>query len=198
MLYPDIIIPTCKPESVIQKLIGEISFICRRNEVIATCSSASAAVNRNLGLKEAMSPIIVMMDDDISGFYPGWAEKLIQPLIDHTDIVYVSARLLDSDGKLQNAMGASKDVVNDILDVSTAPSACVAFRQTGVRFDEHYVGSGWEDTDFVKQLKQIYPHGRIVINNCVRMTHANEMKNQLGENFRLNRAYYNKKWGTNE
>lgn len=144
------------------------------------------------------SPIVVMMDDDISGFYPGWAEKLIKPLINHPDIIYVSARLLNPDGTLQNAMGASQDDKTPILDVPTAPSACVAFRITGVRFDEKFVGSGWEDTDFVKQLKKLFPHGRIVINNEVRMTHANEMKNQLGENFQKNRAYFNRKWGTNE
>jgi glycosyltransferase involved in cell wall biosynthesis len=198
MLYPDIIIPTCKSEFEIQPLLGELLSVCRHNEIITTCIKASAAVNRNAGLREARSPIVVMMDDDISGFYPGWSEALIKPLIDHKDIIYVSARLLNPDKTVQVAMGAGTDTRTPILDVSIAPSACVAFWINGVRFDENFIGSGWEDTDFVRWLKKLNPHGRIVVNNNVKLIHKNEMKNQLGENYEKNRQYYNAKWGCNE
>jgi len=197
-IIPDIIIPTCKTEQEVLPMISDLMFCSRPNTVIYTCEPVSAAKNRNIGLSRSTSEIVIMCDDDISGFYTGWAKDMIMPLLISPDIIYVSARLLNLDGSLQNVMGGREDITNPVIDVPTAPSACVAFRKTPVGFDEAYIGSGWEDTDFVRQLKMIQPHGRIVINNLVKLVHKNEMKNQLGENFQKNRAYYNKKWSCSE
>jgi glycosyltransferase involved in cell wall biosynthesis len=197
-MIPDIIIPTCKSADDCAFLYGLLYYSNRDNNIVFTHLSASAAVNRNAGLNAATTDIVIMVDDDIRGFYPGWDQDLIKPLLLFSDIIYVSARLLNSDGTVQNAMGARKEVHCPLIDVPTAPSACVAFRKSDIRFDKNYVGSGWEDTDFVRQLKQRTSHGRIVINNTVKLIHDNEMKNQLGDNYIKNRDYYNKKWNCNE
>jgi glycosyltransferase involved in cell wall biosynthesis len=197
-LNPDIIIPTCKTENDLYEMMGDLMFESRTNKKIFTCLQESAAKNRNYGLNQSSSEYVVMCDDDITGFYRGWAEELIMPLRITDEIIYVSARLLNQDYTIQTVMGGSKDTKSPIVDVPTAPSACVAFRKSDLRFDENYIGSGWEDTDFVRQLKVHHPHGRIVINNQVQLIHKNEMKNQLGENYQKNRDYYNKKWNCNE
>lgn len=200
IVHPDIIIPTCRDvqSDEINELTWSLFYLNRDSKIIVTGIPDSAAVNRNAGLNESTSEYVVMCDDDISGFYSGWAEELIMPLLVSPDIIYVSARLCNPNGTLQVVMGGRYDTETPIIDVSSAPSACVAFRKTDLRFDENFIGSGWEDTDFVRQLKQRFPHGRIVINNLVRMRHKNEMKNQLGENYQKNRDYYNKKWNCHE
>lgn len=194
-MIPDIIIPTCKDLFDISPLIGEVSRYCRDNLIVATCLRESAAHNRNFGLQQCKSEIVIMMDDDIMGFDEGWDKRLIRPLIEEPDIIYVTARLLNADGSLQRHMGFSENTRSAIVDIPICPTACVAFRNDGLRFDEGYVGSGWEDTDFAYMVKEKYPTGRIVVNNLVRLTHLNEMKNQMGNNYTMNRDYFNRKWG---
>ena len=50
---------------------------------IPTGFNASASVNRNYGLMKAFETIneyIIMIDDDIGGFYTGWQHDLVEPL----------------------------------------------------------------------------------------------------------------------
>lgn len=196
---PDIIVPTCLDDkSVPTDLTDMLYEYNNQNRIIMTCMPGSAATNRNLGLNFSRSEIVIMMDDDIRGLFLGWDMLLIEPLLRDNAIVYVSARLLDSNGNIAPAMGAPDDTRSSWVECATAPSACVAFRNTDLRFDENYVGSGWEDTDFVRQLKMEYPKGKIVVNNMVKLVHLNEMKNQRGENYEKNRKFYNSKWGANE
>lgn len=208
MITVSIIIPTCKQDHEISFLIGSLDWFAYKQHstipdidhvVIPTCLPASAAVNRNHGLNLATGDIIVMCDDDIKITQDSWLYPLIEPLLKDPLISYVSARLLNNDGSFQNAMGSAGVSTSDPWPVvEMAPSACVAFRKDDLRFDENYVGSGFEDTDFCRQLKIKYPKSKFIINNNCKMIHLNEMKNQLGENYHLNRAYYNLKWGANE
>lgn len=200
MIAPDIFIPSCKSAWDLSLMIGEILQADHDAKVGYTCTEdggeiKGAAVNRNICLNMATSKYIVMADDDITGFFPGWAFLMAATLEANPDIVYVSARLMNQDGTPQKVMWFNKDIMSPLVDVMHVPSACVAFRNDGLRFDEEYRGSGVEDTDFRNQLKRKYPNGRIVINNAVKLIHKNEMKNQLGENYRYNKAYYEKKWG---
>lgn len=108
----------------------------------------------------------------------------------------VSARLMNTDGTPQKVMGFSDVFGKVTVEINCCPSAAIAFRNDGTRFDERYGGSGYEDSDFIRQLKVKYPAGKIVVNNEVRLVHRNEMKNQLGENYKINREYFLKKWKT--
>lgn len=192
-----IVIPTCKSEKDIKPLVDSVvSTITSSGQVIATCRYLSAACNRNIGLNAVKHEFVIMIDDDVTGFFEGWDRALIQPLLDDPAIVYVSARLLNSDGTMQGAMGACFDVSKPYVKVPSAPSAAVAFRLSNIRFDESYIGSGFEDTDYCRQLTKNYPHGYFVINNNCRLTHQNEMKNQTGRFWEHNKNNFIRKWGS--
>jgi hypothetical protein len=121
---PDIIIPTCKTEIQIAAMMVDLQGYCLENKVIATFLPASAAVNRNAGLKKATSKIVIMVDDDISGFWDGWWQELIRPL-EMPNCVYVSARLMRPDGR-PGAMMFEGDRNPPLTIVPRAPTACVA------------------------------------------------------------------------
>ncbi len=166
--------------------------------VIATCTNGSAAQNRNIALSHAaIGEIVIMLDDDITGFFNGWVEELIKPLA-LDDVVLVSARLLKPNGSLGMMSGDNYDLSEDYVECTQfpkrVPTACIAFRNNGVTFDENYIGSGFEDDDFCRQLAKKYPKGKFIINNAVQLIHLNEMKNQKGVFWKNNKYYYLVKW----
>ncbi len=196
----DIIIPTCKTKTQLNPFIKKVQeSISDRFRLLPTCFRASASTNRNFGLNMSMSKIVIMMDDDIAGLFPGWADELIKPL--QEGVSMVSARLMQSKTKVGVMMNIKPDlsVEHQLIEDKLLPSACIAFYKDDTRFDESYIGSGWEDTDFCFQLNDKYPEGKYIINNNVKLIHKNEMKNQLANhNFLINQSYFRNKWGLDE
>lgn len=192
---PDIIIPTNKPAGEIKRLLRDIEQTAPGCRIVYTGYKASAATNRNWGLNHAATRIVVMVDDDIEGFTAGWVDRLIAPLRVR-EIVMASARLMRPDGKPGVMMDIKPDLSGYMVEVAEAmvPSACIAFRNDGTRFDECYEGAGFEDTDFCRQLWDRYPKGRFVICNTVKVVHRNEMKGQDSGRFQQNKEYYLTKW----
>jgi len=191
---PDVIIATCKTEDEITPLrvyVEGYSMDCR---VIPTCQKGSASINRNYGLNLAKSPVVIEIDDDVSGFYRGWWRDLISPLED-PNVIFVSARLMTEDGSLSGMMYGSNNLDVPIEDVPQAPTACCAFRNDGMRFDTAFVGGGFEDKLFCWQLRKRYTNGRILVNNECRIIHFNEMKNQLNDFYEHNKQVYESKTG---
>lgn len=198
----DIIIPTLKTLDLIKDEIDEIeSNTYTPHRIIATCQPESAAWNRNFGLEIANSNIIIMADDDMTGFFPGWDVALIEPLLQDPKVCMVSARLMTMDGKVGPNCASSYDLYPEWIYVKTRkdsvmPSACIAFINKGLRFDIAYIGSGWEDTDFCFQYLQLDPTYKFVINNNCKLIHKNEMKNQWEDNlFERNKQTFYNKWG---
>jgi len=215
----DIIIPTNKPKNRLKKFFRELteSLDLSKFRIISTHLDTSAAVNRNWGLHQATSDVVIMIDDDISGFYPGWAEELIQPLLHQNTIVMISARLMRSKTKLGVMMNIIPDMTRHyqhktliygqqnqtyvdeyerrLIPIKALPSACIAFRKTEIRFDCAYRGAGFEDTDFCMQLNEKFTKAIYMINNNVKLIHKNEMKNQLNGQLLHNQQYYLRKWG---
>lgn len=191
----DILIPSCKDDWDLSEMIGEMVQADRwcSDLIYYSCLKESASINRNNCLDHSTAEYVIMVDDDITGFFPCWYELLVEPLKNDPKIIYVSARLMNELGEPQMVMGFSKNIKSPIVEVPTAPSAAVAFRSDGSRFDEQFVGCGWEDSLFVEYLKHRYPGGKVVVNNNVKLTHKNEMKNQLGENYKINEKLYYKK-----
>jgi len=166
-------------------------------KIIATCTSGSAAVNRNIGLSYmSRNECVVMIDDDVTGFFPGWYDKLVTPLLSDMNIAIIAARLLRPDGRLAYMMGENYNLEEHLVNVieKRVPTACIAFIHEGISFDESFVGSGFEDTDFCKQFAVRYPKGKFVVNNDVRLIHKNEMKCQKGEYWKKNQSYFVRKW----
>jgi glycosyltransferase involved in cell wall biosynthesis len=167
---------------------------------IATCQiGQSASVNRNYGLEQVTSDIFVMMDDDITGFYPGWLTDLVQPMIDDPNIMVASIRCLDEKGNIGPMMGGGgmpvDSGVHDVRpsgykDFKRVPTACIAVRKNPVRFDEGFKGSGYEDTAYLNRINEIYPGHRIVVNNNCKLIHLNNMVNQGGKYWEHNKKHY--------
>jgi len=174
---------------------------CRkRHKIVISNLNASAPTNRNWCLLQAdiIKPrYVIMCDDDISGYYNGWADNLIKPFELYKNCVMVSASLVNKDGSAAIMMNHKRDfgleyqVVNDAL-----PSACVAFKHDPeLRFDERYTienkGSGYEDADMCMQLNRKH-NGIYVINNKVKLIHNNHKCNQ--ENIQYFGSLFRQKW----
>jgi glycosyltransferase involved in cell wall biosynthesis len=194
----DVVVVTNKPAN--EGMLSAIEATTPRNtRIIITGQDASAAVNRNAGLREVKSSIFVMMDDDIAGFYPGWLGDLVFPMLLHPEIAVCSARLLNEDGTFGVMMGVVDQ--RDDRECYEAqqfgyrgyrrlPTACIAVRQNGIRFDERFIGSGFEDTAWMNEINMQYPSMKIAVNNGFRLTHLHHMQNQGGRYFEHNKAHY--------
>lgn len=181
-----IIIPTIKTEREIANLISEIkNTVAYDLNLIIVSGNRSTAKNRNIGLERAKNEFIIMCDDDVEGFLYGWDRKLIDAL-KHTKASMVGARLLNPDGTLQETNYKNFDLSEDFVEVKTMITACCAFRNTALRFDESYMGSGYEDTDFCRQLE-----GKFFVANRIKIIHRNESKNMFNKR---NRKYFREKW----
>jgi hypothetical protein len=166
--------------------------------ITASCLPASAAANRNYGLRWAETANVIMVDDDVTGFPAGWNLALEALLDADRDAVMVSANLMTPDGRPGPMLGCPADRGTSGVFRASAqqlPTACVCIRREGLRFDEAYEGSGWEDTDYCAQLRALHPRGKWLVASAVRVTHRNEKKNQGGEVFKRNRELYTRKWG---
>ncbi len=208
----DIIIPTLRTLKEIRPMIDEIEKnTIIDHKIIVTCQPVSAAMNRNFGLDCAMNDILIMIDDDISGFFKGWAKELIKPLEENEDIIMVSARCMNSDGTLASTGACDYDISKPLsyvpkLKQGILPTSAIAFRKMPFRFDENYKGAAFEDADFCFQIFIKNPVSQFVINNECKLIHLNERKGYGGakehntfnpEEDKIlweNRAYFHKKW----
>jgi len=187
----DVIIPSIKTEEEIFPLAAKMRETDEVN-VILSCGNQSAAKNRNSGLARASSEYVIMCDDDIYGFFPGWASKLISLFKIGKNVRLVSARLIKASGAYATMMGSSYDKRSEyeVVKEKHVPSACIAFRLQGApKFDEGFLGSGWEDTWFCDCLAKTEPEGLFIIDNSVKLIHRNEQKNQV-INHEFNSAHY--------
>jgi glycosyltransferase involved in cell wall biosynthesis len=192
----DIIIPTCKPAAEVQPLVDEIQRTTQPpTRVFATCQPVSAAQNRNIGLEWTQAPYVIMCDDDITGLQPGWATKLTSVFEQYPNCVMVSPQLMQPDGRFAFMMGGGIPAAAGLSVAPHAklPTACVAVRKNALRFDEAYLGSGFEDDDYALQLCNAVPNAMFMINHDVQVVHRNEAKNQ-GVNWEHNKAYFERKW----
>jgi len=189
-----ILIATIKKEEELAGLINELkSKAVLEYEVIISSSEGSVAYNSNRGLERAKGEIILKVDDDVFDFPQGWDKLLIDTLSLDKNIVIASARVLNPNGTVQKTCSNTEDLTPDIIDPPSglAPFCCVAFRNDGLRFDEVFQGSSYDDTDFNLQLRMKYPSCRVVINNKIQIKHKLESKvNRFGANQEL----FLKKW----
>lgn len=197
-LVYSLVIPTLKKQEEVVSQIQEM--LCSTSvplEIIATCQPVSAAKNRNIGLKRATSSLIFMVDDDVTGFPENWAERLLETMNRQPLCYMVSPRLMAMNGKYGYMTGYPSDnyTGDEVLKKREICTACVLLRKTEILFDENFVGSGFEDNDYCRQLVQRYPEAQFICVHDLRVIHKNEGKNQRGHNWAKNQRYYEKKWG---
>lgn len=194
-----ILIPTCKQQSHVEKMWKQMQEVGTRGDVYASCLPESAAINRNFCLSHIdIGEIAIMLDDDIEGFYVGWIDDLLKPLADET-VAIVSARLLNTDGSFGPTCSRCYDAEPEEIEITSngvcvMPTAAIAFRHRGHWFDESFLGSGFEDNDWMLQYMKADPSCRFIQSNKCRLVHRNEMKNQKGQVWKHNEAYFFNKW----
>jgi glycosyltransferase involved in cell wall biosynthesis len=129
--------------------------------VIVAVGKRSAVRNQNIALDRARTKYAVFLDDDIL-LTEGWLERLRETM-DRTGAGAVSARQLRMDGTpLSSGAACQKDEIVEIC----FGGACFMFRtDLGLRFDETFVRSQWDDFDFIFQFYELgykaYIDGRV-------------------------------------
>jgi hypothetical protein len=175
-----ITIPTCRSEEEVSSIVCDLEgYAYGKHQVFATCKKVSSSENRNTCLSMVpIGDVIIMIDDDMAAFYDGFVEDLTYPLLHDEDVIMSSARLMKADGTIGTMSGENYDMSAPVVEVRARqlPTACVAFRNDGTRFDERFKGSGYEDTWFCDCLAKKYPHGKFVIVNKCMLVHLNEQK----------------------
>lgn len=195
-----VLIPTMLDMEQLAPQIAEIRAASPGVEIIASCLKASASANRNACLRSLnLGEFAVMLDDDISGFYPGWIDDLIYSLRMDRDVVMVSARLLNEDGTFGPTCSRIMDPKPEEIEVKNKwpcvlPTAAIAFRDRGYLYDENFAGSGFEDNDYCMQILQDHPSAKFIQSNRCRLIHANLMREQKGPNWIHNKKYFFEKW----
>jgi len=195
-----ILIPTFLDEVPKEMLAQLERTVPAETEIIASCLKASASVNRNYCLKRVeYDEIAIMLDDDILGFYPGWIEDLLNPFVPRRNVVMNSARLLEPNGKFGQTCSRCMSPTPMEIEVFSGhdcvlPTAAIAFKHKGHFFDEGFIGSGFEDSDWCFQYIKADVTSEFIQSNRCKLIHLNEMKNQKGENWIHNKAYFARKW----
>lgn len=195
--FIDIVIPSMRSVPELAPLVAEIMATAGTPvRVFATGQPLSASGNRNLGLKSATSPIVIMVDDDMQDFPKGWAARMAQVMKDNPDCMMCSPRLMNQDGSTGPMTGypAADYQGCEIMHRRELTTACVAIRNTGLLFDEEFIGSGFEDNDYCRQLVQRFPNAQFICIHDLRIVHRNEQKRQGGPFWANNKAYFAKKW----
>lgn len=191
----DVILVTNEKDLEITKLKKSIT---KEDNLIITGLDASAAKNRNYGLSQSKYNIQIMIDDDIEGFYWDWIGDLIKPMLFDKNIIILAARLLDKDGTFGSMMNCGEMEDEGLCfpqksaykDYCRVPTACIAVRNNPVRFDENFIGSGYEDTAYMNEINKNYPELKVMVNNDCKLIHRNEKKNQGGKYFEHNKKHY--------
>ena len=137
-------------------------------QVVVAPAAHGVAANRTQCLGLAREDLIAFVDDDV--LRPvGWASRLAAVLARERDVGAVSASIAFPDGRPQ--MRRHPLPAGTVWD-TTPPGTCFVYsraRAGDLRFDEGYLGSQWEDTDWMWALAK---RGlRTVVTGDVRVAH---------------------------
>ena len=183
----DIVIPAYKIEKNLSLLLEEIQQkTAPPYNIILLHREQSAAKNRNDGLNRCESPFIIMLDDDVRDLPYLWNKRLIDRLLYNPNIMAASARLMSEDSRIGLNSANNYNLSTEYEKVNMIPTACCVFRKADVdrvnlKFDERFLGSGWEDTCFFFELKdgckKVGIGTDIIIDNTVKVVHLNNETN---------------------
>jgi alpha/beta superfamily hydrolase len=182
----DILIRCYQPNSDrVRALLDNLTRVTRSPYNVILCvGKRSAVLNQNVGLERARTRYAVFLDDDVL-LTEGWLERLRETM-DATGAGAVSGRQLSMDGRaLYTSAGCPE---GEIIEAPIG-GACFMFRNDlGLRFDEAYVRSQWDDVDFMYQL---YERGlRTYVDGRVTFYHHAEGKIWRNQNL----MYFQQKW----
>lgn len=178
----DIVIPAYNLSMNLPLLLNEIiAKTAPPYNIIVLHKKQSAAQNRNYGLNRCNSPFVIMCDDDIHSLPMNWNKKLIDEILYNPSIVVMSARLVNEDGTLGLNSANNFDLSKEFIEVNMVPTACCIFRNPkrfGIKFDERFIASYYEDTAFFWQYREEMRRrglgDKIFIHNGCRVIHINK------------------------
>ncbi len=186
-----VIIPALEECARLQRAIASVRATADLPyQLVVSRARQCVAKNRNAGLSRATQDLVAFLDDDVV-LAPGWMSRLASALEQHADIGAASAHLVFPDGSPQSRRPALAP--GELWEV-TIPGTCFMYSRARVgdtRFDERYVGSQWEDTDWMWRVQR---RGlRTVVVGGVTVVHDHDLReNQwLAEN----RAHFEQVWG---
>lgn len=186
-----VIIPSREDNALLRRAIWSVRETADRPfEVIASPSPQPVAANRNACLERATQDLVAFVDDDVL-LPAGWMSGLLAVLAADTSVGAVSAWLTFADGAPQMRWRAP---VPGSTWRTTIPGTCFVYSRQRVddqRFDESYLASQWEDTDWMWAV-----HRRdlsTVVTPDVRVVH--EHVPRPNPSLQANMAYFHDKWG---
>lgn len=187
-----IIIPVYEPTANLARTIWSIKqTIDVPCQVIVQIEKQSVAKNRNAGLEKATGEVIAFVDDDVI-LPPHWTSQLLAFLDKYEDCGVVAPRMTGPAGEPQNNL--SKVLPGTYLKCRPPGTLFMYDRERvgDCKFDEEYVASQWEDTDFMRQVEakglRCYCMGDVWILHEMNLTQANQ------EVWDKNKAHYQSKW----
>jgi len=181
----DILIRCYEPHDRLRALLDNLTRVTRSPyNVILVVGKRHAARNQNLALDRALTRYAVFLDDDVI-LTEGWLERLRETM-DRTGAGAVSGRQLGMDGR---ALYSSAGCPEGAIVEAPIGGTCFMFRtDLGLRFDESYVRSQWDDVDFMFEL---YDRGyKTYVDGRVPFYHFAEGKIWLNQNF----FHFEQKW----
>jgi pimeloyl-ACP methyl ester carboxylesterase len=181
----DVLIRCYQPGDKLRALLDNLTRVTRSPyNLILVVGRRHAAANQNRALDRARTRYAVFLDDDVL-LTEGWLERLRETM-DATGAGAVSGRQLGMDGR---ALYTSAGCPEGQIVEAPIGGTCFMFRNDlGLRFDEAYVRSQWDDVDFMYQL---YERGlRTYVDGRVTFYHHAEGKIWRNQNL----FYFQQKW----
>jgi len=158
-------------------------------ELIVQTRKWPVARNRLAALKWFHGDVVIFMDDDVL-LPPFFASKMIASLSGLKDAGVVSAVMTNPDGSRQNDMFCEPH--QTIQGIPPGTCFCYSKKRVRARFDDKYLASQWEDTDFMvqvlKQGLQTYATG------SVHIIHDNNWTGHTNDTWETNRQRFARKW----
>jgi hypothetical protein len=181
----DVLIRCYQPGDKLRALLDNLTRVTTSPyNVILVVGRRHAAANQNRALHRARTRYAVFLDDDVL-LTEGWLERLRETM-HRTGAGAVSGRQLGMDGRaLYTSAGCPE---GEIIEAPIG-GTCFMFRNDlGLRFDEAYVRSQWDDVDFMYQL---YERGlRTYVDGRVTFYHHAEGKIWRNQNL----MHFQQKW----
>ena len=185
----DVCIPcwelSAKLKTTINALTNGPSKLSVPAKLILNVEKQSVVKNRLACLAESRSKYVLWLDDDVVFEKTGWDSYLLEKIQGNADVGVIGIRVKHwqlLDRSPMRPSGFVEDVCGAVM---------MTRKIEGVNFDDNYVGSQWEDTDYCFSVRKA--GYKVLQDNGIAVIHYNEEKNREYVN---NRAYFNQKWGT--
>jgi hypothetical protein len=183
----DICIPCWDKSQKLNETIGNI--IDSEYKVTLPCKfiisieKQSVVKNRLDCLKHSESPLVLWLDDDIAFQQKGWDKHLYDSIVADEKMGVIGV----------NVVHYRAPTTAPSRPHGLVPDLCGAVMMTrkinGVQFDENYVKSQIEDTDYCWQVRKA--GYKVFQDNRVWVRHYNE---EVNRDYTNNGPYFNKKW----